>query len=61
VELQGLHPEWIYEIVGFSEIKSGLDWKAEDLDFSLEIFKSPYERSIKKRINKTSGNLLIEF
>lgn len=40
IRLQGLHPEATYEIEGFSEIKSGLDFMSEDIDFSLSPFES---------------------
>jgi alpha-galactosidase len=40
MRLQGLDPEAIYEVEGFNEIKSGLHWMSEDIDFSLGRFES---------------------
>ena len=40
VRLQGLHPEFIYEVEGFNEIKSGKDWMSEDLEISMGLFES---------------------
>lgn len=40
VKLPGLHPEAIYQVEGFNEVKSGLDWMSEKIDLSLGYFES---------------------
>jgi hypothetical protein len=40
VRLQGLKPEANYEIEGFNEIKTGLDWMSIDLEIPLKLFGS---------------------